>query len=159
MAILPQKAATCLKLIKTCKILMASSKPKVQMLYLEMDKNFGEQQACIIRNIVLYSKEFNYVEKRSSRKIEFHVQTNISAEEFCRYAAKKIMAANHTLLYGMWFGIKACCLDFHTLWNLSDYQDWEKRSWQFDVNNDVFISETEDDSLWCHKENGTNVIF
>ena len=31
MAILPQQAATCLKLIKTCKILMASSKPKIQM--------------------------------------------------------------------------------------------------------------------------------
>jgi hypothetical protein len=143
---------------------MASSKPIFKMLYLSMDQNFGEQQAFLIRNVVLYDKEkcrseFNYIEKNCNNKIQFEVDTNMSAEKFCKFAAKKIMAANHRLLYGLWFGDKAACLNFHTLWNLSDYQDWELRSWQFDCDSDVLISEHQGDWLHAHNEEGTSVIF
>lgn len=143
---------------------MASSKPIIKMLYLTMDENFGKQQAFLLRNVVLYSKEkctsiMKYTESNVNNKIQFEVDTNMSAKEFCQFAAERLQAVNHRLLYGLWFGEGAATLNFHTLWDLSDYQDWEMRSWQFDGNNDVLISEHQDDWLHAHDEEGTSVVF
>ena len=143
---------------------MASSKPIFKMLYLSMNENFAKQQAFLLRNVVLYSKEecrsvFEYKEYNVNNKIKFDVDTEMSAKQFAEFAADKIKSVNHNLLYGMWFGNGAATLDFHTLWNLSDYQDWEMRSWQFDGNNDVLISEHQDDWLQSHDEEGQSVVF
>ena len=129
-----------------------------------MDQNFSKQQAYLMRNVVLYSQEkcrsvFEYREYNVNNKIRFDIDTKMSAKEFAEFASKRINSVNHNLLYGMWFGDKAACLCFHTLWNLSDYQDWEMRSWQFDGNNDVLISEHQDDWLHAHEEEGTSVVF
>lgn len=143
---------------------MASSKPIFKMLYLTMDENFGKQQAQIMKNIILYSKEkctlrFRYTEKVCNNKIQLSVETEMSPLEFVYFAAKRINRVNHSLLFGLWVGNGAATLNFHTLWDLSDYQDWEMRSWQFDGNNDILISEHQDDWLHAHKEEGTSVVF
>ena len=142
---------------------MASSKPIFKMLYLNMDQNFAKQQAFLVRNVVLYDKntcssiknrEFN-----CNNKIQFEVDTNMSAKEFCQFAAGRINNVNHRLLYGLWFGNGAATLDFHTLWDLSDRMDWELRTWQFDCDSDVLISEHKDDWLHGHDEKGQSVVF
>ena len=142
---------------------MASSKPIIQMLYLSMDENFAKQQAFLIRNVVLYDKntcssiknrEFN-----CNNKIRFEVDTNMSAKEFAKFAAERLQKVNHRLLYGMWIGNGAATLDFHTLWDLSDRMDWEIRTWQFDCDSDVLISEHKDDWLHGHDEEGQSVVF
>ena len=143
---------------------MASSKPINKMLYLTMNEEFGKQQAQIMRNVVLYDKEkctsiMKYTESNVNNKITFSIDTEMSTKQFAEFAADKIKSVNHNLLYGMWFGNGAATLNFHTLWDLSDYQDWELRSWQFDGNNDVLISEQQDDWLPSHDEEGTSVIF
>ena len=143
---------------------MASSKPIFKMLYLSMNENFAKQQAFLLRNVVLYSKEesrsvFEYKEYNVNNRIKFDVDTKMSAKEFAKFAAERLQAVNHRLLYGMWFGNGAATLDFHTLWDLSDYQDWEMRSWQFDGNNDVLVSEQQDDWLPSHDKEDTSVIF
>ena len=143
---------------------MASSKPIFKMLYLSMNENFAKQQAFLLRNVVLYSKEecrsvFEYKEYNVNNGIKFDVDTKMSAKEFAKFAAERLQAVNHRLLYGLWFGDKAACLNFHTLWNLSDYQDWELRSWQFDCDSDVLISEHQGDWLHAHDEEGTSVVF
>ena len=143
---------------------MASSKPIIQMLYLSMDENFAKQQAFLIRNVVLYSKEkctsiMKYTESNVNNKITFSIDTKMSAKEFAKFAAEKLQKVNHRLLYGMWIGNGAATLDFHTLWDLSDYQDWELRSWQFDCNSDVLISEHRNDWLHGHEEEGQSVVF
>ena len=143
---------------------MASSKPIFKMLYLSMNENFAKQQAFLLRNVVLYSKEkcgsvFEYKEYNVNNKVKFDVDTKMSAKEFAKFAADKIKSVNHNLLYGMWFGNKAACLCFHTLWKLSDENDWEHRTWLFDSSNDVLVSEHQDDWLPSHDEEGTSVIF
>ena len=142
---------------------MASSKPTIKMLYLTMDENFGEQQAFLLRNVVLYDKatckSINNREYKCNNKITFEVDTEMSAKEFCIFATKKIQKTNHRLLYGIWIGNQAATLDFHTLWNLSDYLDWEMRTWQFDCNSDVLISEHRNDWLHGHDEEGTSIVF
>ena len=143
---------------------MASSKPKIKMLYLSMDENFGKQQAYLMRNVVLYSKEkctsiMKYTEKNINNKITFSIETKMSPKEFAEFATKEINRVNHRLLYGLWFGNKVATLNFHTLWNLSDYMDWELRSWLFDCDNDILVSEKPDDWLHAHKEEGTSIIF
>ena len=142
---------------------MASSKPIIQMLYLSMDENFAKQQAFLIRNVVLYDKEkctsIENKEYKCNNKITFEVDTKMSAKEFAKFAAERLQKVNHRLLYGMWIGNGAATLDFHTLWDLSDYQDWELRSWQFDCNSDVLISEHLNDWLHGHEEEGQSVVF
>lgn len=143
---------------------MASSKPIIQMLYLSMDENFAKQQAFLIRNVVLYSKEkctsiMKYTESNVNNKITFSIDTEMSPKEFAEFAAEKINKVNHRLLYGMWFGNGAATLDFHTLWDLSDRMDWELRTWQFDCDSDVLISEHQGDWLHAHDEEGTSVVF
>ena len=146
---------------------MASSKPIIKMLYLSMDENFAKQQAFLIRNVVLYDKEkctsIKNREFNCNNKIQFEVDTNMSVKEFCQFAAGRINNVNHRLLYGLWIGNGAATLNFHTLWDLSDYQDWEMRSWQFDCNSDVLISEQQDDRLYdrlyANEEEGTSVVF
>ena len=143
---------------------MASSKPIIKMLYLTTDENFGKQQVFLLRNVDLYSKEkctsiMKYTESNVNNKITFSIDTEMSAKQFAKFAAERLQAVNHRLLYGMWFGDKAACLCFHTLWNLSDENDWEHRTWLFDSSNDVLISEHQDDWLPSHDEEGTSVIF
>ena len=144
---------------------MASSKPTDKMLYLTLNETFGEQQAMILRNVVLYSKEkctsiIKYTESNVNNKIIFSLETEMSAKEFAKFAAERLQAVNHTLLYGVWYSDKASCLSFHTLWDLSDALDWEHRTWPFDSDSDVFISESsEDDCLYMHNEEGQFVTF
>ena len=138
------------------------------MLYLTMDENFGKQQSLLIRNVVLYSKEkctsiMKYTESNVNNKITFSIDTEMSTKQFAEFAADKIKSVNHNLLYGMWFGDKTACLCFHTLWNLSDEDDWEHRTWLFDCNSDVIISENKDDRLYdrlyANEEEGQSVVF
>lgn len=130
-----------------------------------MDQNFSKQQAYLMRNVVLYSQEkcrsvFEYREYNVNNKIRFDIDTKMSAKEFAEFASKRINSVNHTLLYGVWYGDKASCLSFHTLWDLSDALDWEHRTWRFDSDSDVFISESsKDDCLYMHNEKGQFVTF
>ena len=128
-----------------------------------MDENFAKQQAFLLRNVVLYDKttfkSMENTETKCNGKIVFKVNTTMSAVEFCKFAAEKLQKVNHRLLYGMWLGNQAATLDFHTLWNLSDRMDWELRTWQFDCDSDVLISEHQDDWLNGHKEEGQSMVF
>ena len=72
---------------------MASSKPKIKMLYLKMDKNFGKMQLSLIENIVLYDKKSYKTIPHStkySNKIIVTVETSMSPKEFIYFAEKKI---------------------------------------------------------------------
>ena len=85
---------------------MASSKPIIKMLYLTLDANFGQQQAAIVRNIVLYSKEksalrFKYKEENVNNKIIFSLETEMSPREFAGFAAKRINIRNNKILFGL----------------------------------------------------------
>ena len=134
---------------------MASSKPTIKMLYLTLDANFGEQQAQIIRNIVLYSKEksalrFKYKEEICNNKIKMSVETDMSTKEFVDFAAKKINGVNHRLLYGLWNIGSSAAICFHNLADLTDQQSWNCRSWVFDTQSDIFVTSCEDNCLTRH---------
>ena len=135
---------------------MASSKPKNNMLYLTLNKEFGEKQAQIMRNVVLYSKEkctsiMKYTEKVCNNKIRFSVETEMSPLEFVSFAAKRINKVNHSLLFGLWADNTAAAICFHNLADLTDQQSWTNRTWIFDTQSDIFISDCEEDSLIKHE--------
>ena len=134
---------------------MASSKPIIKMLYLTLDANFGQQQAAIVRNIVLYSKEksalrFKYKEENVNNKIIFSLETEMSPREFAGFAAKRINRVNSRLLFGLWSDSSSAAILFHNLADLTDQQSWGCRSWIFDTQSDVFISDCEADCLTRH---------
>ena len=134
------------------------------MLYLTLDANFGEQQAAVIRNIVLYSKErcaslFKYTEKQQGNKIVFVVKTSKSPEGFAAFAADQIKNTNHSLLYGLWNDGSAAAICFKNLADLTDQQSWMNRSWVFDTQSDVFISSCEDDRITRHKLNKEDLLI
>ena len=135
---------------------MASSKPIIKMLYLTLDENFGQQQAAIVRNIVLYSKEksalrFKYKEENVNNKIIFSLETEMSPREFAGFAAKRINRVNHSLLFGLWSDSSSAAILFHNLADLTDQQSWNCRSWVFDTQSDIFVSDCEDDCLTRHE--------
>ena len=135
---------------------MASSKPIIKMLYLTLDENFGQQQAAIVRNIVLYSKEksalrFKYKEENVNNKIIFSLETEMSPREFAGFAAKRINRVNHSLLFGLWSDSSSAAICFRNLADLTDQQSWNNRSWVFDTQSDIFISDCEEDSLTKHE--------
>lgn len=134
---------------------MASSKPIDKMLYLTLNENFGTKQAQIMRNIVLYSREkvtprIKYTERTLGGKIIFSLQTEMSAQDFAAFAAKKINRVNHNLLFGLWNDGTAAAILFHNLADLTDQQSWNSRSWVFDTQSDIFISDCEADCLTRH---------
>ena len=61
---------------------MASSKPINKMLYLTLDANFGEQQASIISNVVLYDnttfKNIPHTIKECGNKRVIKIETEMS---------------------------------------------------------------------------------
>ena len=121
-----------------------------------MDRNFCEQQAFIMRNVVLYSKEkcasiMKYTEKNREKKIVFVVETKMSPEQFAAFAADRIKDVNPKILCGLWNDGSAAAICFHNLADLTDQQSWMNRSWVFDTQSDVFISSCEYDSLTRHK--------
>jgi hypothetical protein len=135
---------------------MASSKPIDKMLYLTLDANFGKQQAAIVRNVVLYSKEkcisrLKYTEKVCNNKIVFSLETEMSPLEFSQFASKKINRVNHRLLYGLWNDSSSAAILFYNLADLTDQQSWENRSWVFDTETDIFVSNSEADCLTRHE--------
>ena len=135
---------------------MASSKPIIKMLYLTLDANFGQQQAAIVRNIVLYSKEksalrFKYKEENVNNKIIFSLETEMSPREFAGFAAKRINRVNHSLLFGLWSDSSSAAILFRNLADLTDQQSWTNRTWIFDTQSDIFISDCEEDSLTKHE--------
>ena len=143
---------------------MASSKPIFKMLYLTLDANFGEQQAQILRNVVLYSEErcaslLKYTEKRQGKKIIFAVKTSLSPESFAAFAADKIRATNNSLIYGLWNDGSAAAICFHNLADLTDQQSWTNRTWVFDTQSDVFVSSCEADCLTRHKLNKEDLLI
>ena len=143
---------------------MASSKPIFKMLYLTMDENFGKQQAQIMKNIILYSKEkctlrFRYTEKVCNNKIQLSVETEMSPLEFVSFAADKINRINHSLLYGLWNDSSSAAILFHNLADLTDQQSWNCRSWVFDTQSDIWVSESEADSLTRHELNKEDLLI
>ena len=143
---------------------MASSKPIDKMLYLTLDANFGEQQASIIRNIVLYSKEksalrLKYTEKVCNNKIVFSLETEMSPREFAGFAAKRINRVNHSLLFGLWSDSSSAAILFRNLADLTDQQSWNNRSWVFDTQSDIWVSDCEDDSLTRHDLNKEDLLI
>ena len=134
---------------------MASSKPTIKMLYLTLDANFGQQQAAIVRNIVLYSKEksvlrFKYKEENVNNKIIFSLETEMSPREFAGFAAKRINRVNHSLLFGLWSDSSSAAICFRNLADLTDQQSWNCRSWIFDTQSDIFVTDNEDNCLTRH---------
>ena len=134
---------------------MASSKPINKMLYLTLNENFGKQQAAIVRNIILYTKEkwasrIKYTERVCNNKLIFSVKTEMSAQEFVAFAAKKINRINNSLLFGLWNDSSSAAICFHNLADLTDQQSWNNRSWVFDTQSDIFVSDCEEDSLTRH---------
>ena len=143
---------------------MASSKPIDKMLYLTMDENFGKQQAQIMKNIILYSKEkctlkFRYTEKVCNNKIQLSVETEMSPLEFVSFAAKRINKVNHSLLFGLWADNTAAAICFHNLADLTDQQSWNSRSWVFDTQSDIFVSNCEADCLTRHELNKEDLLI
>ena len=143
---------------------MASSKPTNKMLYLTLNENFGKQQAAIVRNIILYTKEkwtsrIRYTERVCNNKLIFSVKTEMSAQEFISFAAKRINRVNHSLLFGLWNDGTAAAICFHNLADLTDQQSWNCRSWVFDTQSDIFISDCEDDSLARHDLNKEDLLI
>ena len=143
---------------------MASSKPTDKMLYLTMNEQFGTKQAQIMRNVVLYSKEknalrFKYTEKVCNNKIKFSVETEMSPREFAGFAKKRINNQNHSLLYGLWSDSSSAAILFHNLADLIDQQSWNYRSWVFDTQSDIWVSDCEDDNLTRHELNKEDLLI
>ena len=143
---------------------MASSKPIDKMLYLTLDANFGKQQAAIVRNVVLYSKEkcvsiLRYTEKVCNNKIILSLETEMSPLEFCQFASKRINKINNKILFGLWSDKRSAGMLFHNLADLADKQSWNNRSWIFDTETDIFVSNCEDDSLTRHDLNKEDLLI
>ena len=133
---------------------MASSKPTNKMLYLTLDANFGEQQASIISNVVLYDnttfKNIPHTIKECGNKRVIKIETEMSPLEFSQFASQRINKINNKILFGLWNDRKSAAILFHNLADLADQQSWNYRSWVFDTQSDIFISDCEEDSLTRH---------
>ena len=143
---------------------MASSKPIIQMLYLSMDENFAKQQAYLMRNVVLYSKEkctsiMKYTESNVNNKITFSIDTEMSTKQFAEFAAKRINKINNKILFGLWNDSSSAAICFHNLADLTDQQSWNYRSWVFDTQSDIWVSDCEDDSLTRHDLNKEDLLI
>ena len=126
------------------------------MLYLTLNETFGEQQAMILRNVVLYSKEkytsiIKYTESNVNNKIKFSLETEMSPREFAGFAAKRINRVNQAILYGLWSDSSSAAILFHNLADLTDQQSWKNRTWVFDTQSDIWVSDSEEDSLTKHE--------
>ena len=133
---------------------MASSKPIIKMLYLTFDSNFGKQQLLVMENTVLYDEQsFKAVPhsiKECGSKIIVRVEIEMSPKEFADFAAKRINTKNKYILFGLWSDKNSAGILFHNLADLTDQQSWNNRSWIFDTQSDIFVSDCEDDSLTRH---------
>ena len=133
---------------------MASSKPTIKMLYLTLDANFGEQQASIISNVVLYDnttfKNITHTIKECGNKRVIKIETEMSPLDFSQFASQRINKINNKILFGLWADSTAAAVLFYNLADLTDQQSWNCRSWVFDTQSDVFISSCEDDCLTRH---------
>ena len=133
---------------------MASSKPIIQMLYLTLDANFGKQQAQIISNVVLYDnttfKNITHTIKECGNKRVIKIETEMSPLEFSQFASQRINKINNKILFGLWNDSSSAAICFHNLADLTDQQSWNYRSWVFDTQSDIFISDCEDDCLTRH---------
>ena len=142
---------------------MASSKPTIKMLYLTLDANFGEQQASIISNVVLYDnttfKNIPHTIKECGNKRVIKIETEMSPLEFSKFASQRINKINNKILFGLWNDRKSAAILFHNLADLTDQQSWNYRSWVFDTQSDIFISDCEDDSLTRHDLNKEDLLI
>ncbi len=133
---------------------MASSKPTIKMLYLTLDANFGEQQASIISNVVLYDnttfKNIPHAIKECGNKRVIKIETEMSPLEFSQFASQRINKINNKILFGLWNDRKSAAILFHNLADLTDQQSWNNRSWVFDTQSDIWVSDCEDDCLTRH---------
>ena len=133
---------------------MASSKPTNKMLYLTLNSNFGKQQLLVMENTVLYDEQsFKAVPhsiKECGSKIIVRVEIEMSPKEFADFAAKRINTKNKYILFGLWSDKNSAGILFHNLADLTDQQSWNNRSWIFDTQSDIFVSDCEDDSLTRH---------
>ena len=142
---------------------MASSKPTIKMLYLTLDANFGEQQASIISNVVLYDnktfKNIPHTIKECGNKRVIKVETEMSPREFADFAAKRINRRNNKILFGLWNDSSSAAICFRNLADLTDQQSWGCRSWIFDTQSDIWVSDCEDDSLTRHDLNKEDLLI
>ena len=134
---------------------MASSKPTIKMLYLTLDANFGEQQESIISNVVLYDnttfKNISHTIKECGNKRVIKIETEMSPLEFSQFASQRINKINNKILFGLWNDRKSAAILFHNLADLTDQQSWNNRSWVFDTQSDIWVSDSEEDSLTKHE--------
>ena len=133
---------------------MASSKPIIKMLYLTLDGNFGKQQLLVMENVVFYNentfKTIPHSTKECGSKIIVKLETEMSPLDFVKFASKRINKINNKILFGLWNDGRSAAILFHNLADLTDQQSWNYRSWVFDTQSDIFISDCEDDSLTKH---------
>jgi hypothetical protein len=142
---------------------MASSKPIFKMLYLTLDANFGTKQLNVVLNVVLYNnttfKTMPHTIKECGNKIVIKVETEMSPREFADFATKRINKINNKILFGLWADKRSAGILFHNLADLTDQQSWNSRSWVFDTETDIFVSNCEDDSLTKHDLNKEDLLI
>ena len=133
---------------------MASSKPINKMLYLTFDSNFGKQQLFIMENVVFYNesnfKTIPHSTRECGSKVIIKLETEMSPSEFVKFASKRINKINNKILFGLWTDGRSAAILFHNLADLTDQQSWNYRSWVFDTQSDIFVSDSEADSLTKH---------
>ena len=142
---------------------MASSKPIIKMLYLTLNSNFTDQQLLIMENVVFYNENTFKTIPHSTReygsKITVKLETEMSPLEFTKFASKRINKINNKILFGLWNDGRSAAILFHNLADLTDQQSWNCRSWVFDTQSDIFVSDCEDDSLTKHDLNKENMLI
>ena len=123
---------------------MASSKPKIEMLYLSMDCNFCEKEFKCLEGVV---KGFDHTSYKVWNKMVLAVQTELSAPQFVRMVVLLLSNKHKDFLYGYWNDNSAAAL----LFKLPAEGDLRRSNWVFDTQSDVFVSSAEDDSLTRHE--------
>jgi hypothetical protein len=126
---------------------MASSKPRIKMM----------------ENVVFYNedtfKTIPHTIENCGNKIIVKVETEMSPLEFSKFASKRINKINDKILFGLWSDSRSAAILFHNLADLTDQQSWRYRSWVFDTQSDVFVSDCEDDSLTRHDLNEEDMLI
>jgi hypothetical protein len=107
---------------------MASSKPRIKMIYLTLDSNFGTRQLNVMENVVFYNedtfKTIPHTIENCGNKIIVKVETEMSPLEFSKFASKRINKINDKILFGLWSDSRSAAILFHNLADLTDQQSW-----------------------------------
>ena len=123
---------------------MASSKPKIEMLYLSMDCNFCKDEFKMLESLL---EGFDHTSYEVWNKKVLKVQTEMSALPFVRMVTLLLSSKHKENLYGYWSDSSAAAL----LFKLPSDNNLRRSNWVFDTQSDVFVTSDEEDSLTRHE--------